>query len=176
MKELILSEAEFEQMVAADKGQVVTTSLRVAEYFGRAHGKVLRAIDNLGCSEKFRRANFGLTVSFRENPSGGAPIESRAYQMTKDGWMFLVMGFTGKKAAAIKEAFIAAFNWMAEQLLKRAIDFNAVRNELVLEYRHWKSVTSLAGRTMRSWQIRKPSIEGDMQALEHEGQYQLFHA
>lgn len=36
--------------------------------------------------------------------------------MTKDGFMFLVMGFTGQKAAQIKEAYINAFNAMAEQL------------------------------------------------------------
>lgn len=171
MNELILNEAEFERMVMADKGQVVTTSLRVAEYFGKAHGKVLRAIETIGCSGGFNQANFG---SIEYIDSRGRV--QKAYQMTKDGWMFLVMGFTGKKAAAIKEKFIAAFNWMAEQLLKRAIDFNAVRNELMLEYRQWKSVSSLAGKTMRSWQLRKPSIEGDMQALEHEGQFQLFHA
>lgn len=32
--------------------------------------------------------------------------------MTKDGFVFLVMGFTGKKAAAFKEAYIAEFNRM----------------------------------------------------------------
>ncbi|TNH89341.1 hypothetical protein CF138_04665 [Aeromonas hydrophila] len=36
--------------------------------------------------------------------------------MTKDGFIFVVMGFTGAKAAATKEAYINAFNWMAEQL------------------------------------------------------------
>lgn len=36
--------------------------------------------------------------------------------MTKDGFMFLIMGFTGKKAAQIKEAYINAFNQMANQL------------------------------------------------------------
>ena len=39
--------------------------------------------------------------------------------MTKDGFMFLVMGFTGKRAAAVKEAYINAFNQMAEQLTKK---------------------------------------------------------
>ena len=34
-------------------------------------------------------------------------------RMTKDGFMFLVLGFTGAEAARIKEAFIAAFNEMA---------------------------------------------------------------
>ncbi len=36
--------------------------------------------------------------------------------LTKDGWMKIVMGFTGKAAIAIKESYIAAFNWMAEQI------------------------------------------------------------
>ncbi|WP_250134786.1 Rha family transcriptional regulator, partial [Pseudomonas aeruginosa] len=31
-------------------GQVVTTSLKVAERFGKRHDNVLRAIDNLDCS------------------------------------------------------------------------------------------------------------------------------
>jgi anti-repressor protein len=37
--------------------------------------------------------------------------------MTRDGFSFLVMGFTGGKAAKFKEDFIAAFNQM-EQMLK----------------------------------------------------------
>ena len=36
--------------------------------------------------------------------------------MDKDGFMFLVMGFTGQKAAQVKEAYINAFNWMSEKL------------------------------------------------------------
>ncbi len=171
MSELILSEDDFEQMVMADKGQVVTTSLRVAEYFGKAHGKVLRAIETLGCSAGFNQANFG---SIEYIDARGRC--QKAYQMTKDGWMFLVMGFTGKKAAAIKERFIAAFNWMADQLLKRAMDYNHIRNELMLEYRQEKSIASLAGRTLQRWQTKKPVIEGEIQALEHDGQYRLFSA
>jgi len=46
----------------------------------------------------------------------GAKRSSRFYEMTKDGFIFVVMGFTGTKAAATKEAYINAFNWMAEQL------------------------------------------------------------
>ncbi|MGK5615600.1 Rha family transcriptional regulator, partial [Proteus mirabilis] len=40
------------------------------------------------------------------------------YEMTKDGFVFLVMGFTGKKAAQFKEAYIAAFNRMEAELTK----------------------------------------------------------
>ncbi|WP_341538063.1 Rha family transcriptional regulator [Sodalis glossinidius] len=38
------------------------------------------------------------------------------FEMTKDGFVFIVMGFTGKKAAAFKEAYIAEFNRMEPEL------------------------------------------------------------
>lgn len=38
--------------------------------------------------------------------------------MAKDSFIFLGMGFTGKAASQIKEAYINAFNWMAEKLDK----------------------------------------------------------
>lgn len=38
------------------------------------------------------------------------------YQITKNGFVFLVMGFTGKKAATFKEAYIAEFDRMEEEL------------------------------------------------------------
>jgi hypothetical protein len=39
--------------------------------------------------------------------------------MTKDGFMLLVMGFTGKKAMAVKIAYINAFNMMAKELARQ---------------------------------------------------------
>jgi phage regulator Rha-like protein len=36
--------------------------------------------------------------------------------MIRDGFMFLVMGYKGKRAAHIKEAFIEAFNMMEDKL------------------------------------------------------------
>lgn len=40
------------------------------------------------------------------------------YEITKDGFAFLVFGFSGTKAAEFKEAYIEAFNTM-ESALKR---------------------------------------------------------
>ncbi|WP_395839891.1 Rha family transcriptional regulator, partial [Edwardsiella tarda] len=45
-------------------------------------------------------------------------------EMTKDGFVFLVMGFTGKRAAAFKEAYIAEFNRMEAQLLQKTTSRN----------------------------------------------------
>ena len=44
------------------------------------------------------------------------------YMMTRDGFAFLAMGFTGKKAAHWKEAYINAFNAMEKRLTKNTQD------------------------------------------------------
>jgi Rha family phage regulatory protein len=107
--------------------QPITTSLRVAESFGKRHDDVLKRIKSLDCSESFRLRNFAETVYHRENPSGGAPIATPMVEMTRDGFVFLCMGFTGAKAAAFKEAYIARFNEMETALR------NAIKEEVATE-------------------------------------------
>lgn len=78
------------------------------------HKNVIQKIETLDCSKDFMFANFSAHV---ENIRAGAVNrDSKYYQMTKDGFVFLVMGFTGKKSARFKEACIAEFNRMEEQL------------------------------------------------------------
>lgn len=43
-------------------------------------------------------------------------------EMNRDGFMFLVMGFTGKEAARTKEAFIEAFNMMEDKVRAFTLD------------------------------------------------------
>jgi len=88
-------------------GQPVTNSLKVAEYFGKRHDHVLRDIAALDCSEEFYLPNFG-EISYKDDYGRKQPMTL----MTKDGFMFLVMGYKGKKAGAIKEAYINRFNQM----------------------------------------------------------------
>lgn len=102
------------------EGHVTTTSQQIAAHFNKAHRSVLLAIRRLECSEEFRLHNFVQTVETRENPSGGAPIQSPSYRITRDGFVFLAMGFTGKYAAQWKEAYITAFNSMERELIERS--------------------------------------------------------
>ncbi len=88
--------------------QIKTDSLKVAEAFGKRHTNILRAIENLDSTKSFNELNFER-VEYMDAKGESRPM----YEMTKDGWMFLVMGFTGEKAAQIKIAFINAFNAMA---------------------------------------------------------------
>lgn len=97
-------------------GQAVTSSLALANYFGKRHDNVIAKIHTLDCSPEFRLLNFKETTYDRPNPSGGTPIPTPCYLLTRDGFFFVAMGFTGRRAAEFKEAYIAAFNAMEQQL------------------------------------------------------------
>lgn len=109
---------EIQEMVMLAGDQPVTDSRRVAARFKKRHRDVLRAVRLLECSLSFRERNFAQCFEINELANGKPePL----VQMTKDGFMFLVMGFTGRAAAAVKEAFIEAFNAMAAYI-KRGQD------------------------------------------------------
>lgn len=103
---------EVAPVIQVVNGQAVTLSLAVAEYFHKRHADVIRKIESLECSPEFNQRNFAL-VEYTDPKGEKRP----AYQITRDGFAFLAMGFTGKRAAAFKEAYISAFNEM-EQTLK----------------------------------------------------------
>lgn len=101
-------------------GGVFANSRDVAAFFGKEHRHVLRDIDNLMTQAGDRLPNFEQTVVERENPSGGGSIQSRAFDMDRDGFTLLAMGFTGAKALKWKLAYIAAFNRMEFELRAQA--------------------------------------------------------
>jgi Rha family phage regulatory protein len=97
------------ELVQVIDGAKWTTSLLVAEKFGKRHADVIRAIENLECSDEFGQRNFAFSSRTVAMPNGGER-EQRLCHMTRDGFMMVVMGFTGRKAVEWKEKFIAAFN------------------------------------------------------------------
>lgn len=96
-----------------DEG-MFTTSLIIARAFEKEHKNVLRDIENLECSAQFNQLNFE-PVEYKDAKGEMRP----AYRITRDGFAFLAMGFTGKKAAAWKEKFLEAFNAMERALMAR---------------------------------------------------------
>lgn len=91
-------------------------SLMVAKMFEKRHDDVLKSIRNLDCSEEFRLRNFAES-SYRNEQGKKQPC----YNMTRDGFVFLVMGYRGKKAAQFKEAYIKRFNQM-EQFIQTLVE------------------------------------------------------
>lgn len=101
-------------IVAIVNNQVTTTSLSVAACFDKQHKNVLQAIDALEVPEEFGRLNFQPTnyLDSQGRPQG-------MYQITRDGFALLVMGFTGAAAMRFKLAYIEAFNRMEEALRRQ---------------------------------------------------------
>lgn len=93
------------------------TSRDVAETFGKAHDKVMRDIAEIGCSDEFNTANYGdITYTDTRGRTQKAKV------MTRDGFVLLVMGYTGEKAMRFKEAYIKQFNAMEKVVRGKAIE------------------------------------------------------
>lgn len=91
-------------------------SLIVARVFGKEHKNVLQDIRTLDCSDDFSRLNFQPSKYTDERGK-----RQPCFNMTRDGFTFLVMGYRGKKAAQFKEAYINRFNQM-EKFIKTLVE------------------------------------------------------
>lgn len=108
---------EFEPEIIALDGQAITTSLAVAKYFHKTHDNVLKKIRLVidECEPKYHVVNFNEVV--REVPGGdGAMRKMPMFELTRDAFVLIAMGFTGKKALQWKINYINAFNRMEAKL------------------------------------------------------------
>lgn len=160
-----LANLDFRDMVSVSGERIITTSRKVAEYFGKQHHHIIQKIEKLDCSEEFLTSNFSR-VTYEHK--GNQYVE---YEISRDGAMYIIMSFTGKKAAAIKEAFIKAFNWMRERLIELSRSYQREHNELMLEYLKEKDVASMSGRLLNRWgRVKKPVLLAKIERLEQQSQ------
>lgn len=121
LRRILFLEAIMNQLqkptVTIINNQPKTTSLDLARNFEKQHKNILRDVQTLECSEKFTKLNFELS-EYKDKTGRKLPY----YQITRDGFTFLVMGFTGKKAARWKERYIEAFNAMEQKLIQQKIN------------------------------------------------------
>ena len=91
-------------------GVPTVLSSNIAEVFQKEHKNVLRDIEGILITlPENRRSNFTEVQLERVN-NFGAIVKNKAYRLTRDGFTFLVMGYTGEKAARFKWAYIDEFN------------------------------------------------------------------
>ena len=115
-------------VIQSPQGRDVTTSLIVAQVFGKEHKNVMRDIESLSCSETFNRLNFER-ITYKDARNR----EQQAYEITKDGFSFLVMGYNGKKAGEFKEMFINEFN--KREMMLKSDDYILARSQEILHNR-----------------------------------------
>lgn len=139
-------------VVSIVNGQPTTLSTDISNFFEKPHNDVLKAIRAiLSKLPEDRLGNFSQTVVTRTNPSGGAPIQSRAYRLTRDGFTFLAMGFTGEKAQVFKWAYIDAFNRMEEAL------HNPPKPEYITVEHRW-AIQKAVGRKARGQSVNYQTV------------------
>ena len=132
-------------LVTINNGQAVTTSMKIAEYFGKKHQHVMEKIRKLldelpsewGVSN-FRQSSY-FNVQGKEQP---------CYEMTKDGFTLLAMGFTGKKAIEFKLNYINAFNAMIEIIQNQGISLQQQYLIADKEFKTASEIASNAGYTL----------------------------
>ncbi len=168
-------------------GRSVTSSRDIANYFGKQHQHVTQKIKSIECSDAFLTSNFSL-VPYEHN--GNTYTE---YFITRDGFTFLAMGFTGKKAAEFKEAYIKAFSEMEDRLrrggeqepLITAEEREILRVATVSFTRHFpyfqSKATSHLHRTLKKrynltkWELMPkkllPTVLADVRSLDRQAHY-----
>lgn len=131
---------EQQPIVFVQNGEVFANSRDVAAYFGKQHQHILRNIDNI-LKNKGRPKLDDLFIE-RFEYHEAAQKEVRFFDMTKDGFTLLAMGFTGQKAMEFKIAYIERFNAMEAELRRQSnvmIDYSdpailiGVMNHLQIE-------------------------------------------
>ena len=99
--------------IQVNYGKITVSSLEVAKHFEKRHDNVLRDIEKIieSCPTEFNGLNFEA-VEYLDTKGEKRP----AYNLTRDGFSLLVMGFTGEKALQWKIRYIQAFNAMEQAL------------------------------------------------------------
>lgn len=146
-------------LITVVDGKAVVTSKQVADHFGKQHRNVLVDIKNLlSDSGEFGELNFLLTTYISSQNK-----ELPCYEMTRDGFTLLAMGYTGKDAQKWKIKYIEAFNAMERELLSGNAKFGSVMdalNEACKLMQDDKEKASAFGSGLSEWKrIRKEHMD-----------------
>lgn len=146
--------AEFKAMVALTGDDAVTTSRKVAEFFSKDHHNILKKVDSLvkDMPDDFAKVNFNVCHEINKLQNNK---KVRFYELTKNGFMFVAMSLTGKKAAEWKVKFIQAFDWLADQNNTMQKELDAFTKMDALS----KSNGSFHGKGLNNRKLEKSKLE-----------------
>lgn len=155
------------ELVRSKDGEVTVNSKDIADNFGKTHRHVLEAIKNMECDEDFRGANFRLSYY-----TSSQNKKLSCFDLTRDGFAFLCMGFTGKRAAKWKVAYIRAFNEMEKQITSSGSMMDKM-NEAIKIMEDDKQIASACGRALSKWRKQRIEHKSEVERLIKESQLVL---
>lgn len=149
-----------------EDGELVVSSRRVAEDFGKRHADVIEKIVEL-----IKTENSVMSMFIGSSYKAGTGKSYKEYLLTRDGFSLLVMGFTGAKALEWKLKYIEAFNKMEQaiknpfahlsQELRAIISIDAKIQEIEEEFNDFKGDMPLFNVDCKELQaaVKKKGIE-----------------
>lgn len=156
-------------LICVSGDQITTDSKTLAKKFGKQHSVVLRAYDNLLCSDKFSQCNFAPSEFIDKRGKS-----QRVISMTKNGFVMLAMGFTGKEAVKFKEDYITAFDAMMDKLINRDKNLWQQMQTLISKEVESKVRASFGSHLMLTRKKEIPPLRDERYQLEFEIQKPLF--
>lgn len=106
-------------LVYMEDGQIVTSSLDLASNFNKQHKDVLEAIDSK--LQSAENSAYYKTMFATGNYKDSRGRYQRMYYLNRDGFTFIAMGFTGKRADEFKLKYIEAYNQMEKALKQNQV-------------------------------------------------------
>lgn len=152
----------FQDFIAAD-GEVLTTdSLKVAQVHKKRHGDVLRLIrQRMSEAGEWGERNFALSSYLSAQGK-----EIAVFNMTRDGYTFIVGKLTGKLAVQHQIAYIEAFNAMAAYIRNQREGLRYRCMEKELECKDSARRGSFHGKGLNQRKQEKPVLESQLAALQ----------
>ena len=167
-------------IVSTRDGEAFANSRDVAAFFEKRHDHVLRDIDSLLkqapdlALRDFTQGSLPKSGESSDNNDLSGIRTYRSFEMTRDGFTILAMGFTGPKALGFKRLYIEAFNVMEAELRARpavdpvvALNDPAALRGILLTYT--EKVIALEGQVAEL----APKAEGFDQLANADGMFNL---
>ncbi|GGW23734.1 Rha family transcriptional regulator [Vreelandella hamiltonii] len=132
-----------------------TTSLIIAEQFGKQHRHVIRAIRSILANPDYTETgglpNFAQSSYYNEQGK-----KQPCYHVTRDGFTLLAMGFTGREAMRFKLRFIEAFNHLEQSVhAMHHRETARLRHALVTREPRWSALARYHTMGLMQFEIAK---------------------
>ncbi|ESK57556.1 Rha family transcriptional regulator [Acinetobacter tjernbergiae] len=130
-------------LVHLENGHAVTSSLQIAEIFDKQHKNILQSIENLSIQLDKSFASLNFQLCYKNNDlQNGKP--QAYYNLTRDAFVLLAMGFTGSKALQFKLAYLNAFNQLEYHIIHHQstlIDLNSrLKDRLMVDHLQYRQM------------------------------------
>lgn len=140
-----------ENVVYIKQNRCWTNSKVLADKFGKKHQSVLRVVrqrmDEM--PNDFQAGHFAHVEILEKNAIGGT-VNRSYYEMTYDGFLFVALAFTGKKAAQFRWEVIQEFNRRGAELEKRGLPTLSIEDLLRLTSEALKNEVEAHAETKRT--------------------------